>query len=120
LPRKTRFAGGGMKSLRTTSVTILAVLFSAVLVGAQTSQGRIVGRVTDASGAIVPKATVTIDNAETGVKRVLETNSAGDYFAPSLNPGIYSVTVTAPTFKTAERRSIRLEVATDIRIDFAL
>lgn len=109
-----------MRFIRITLAIISIVLFSVALVSSQTSQGRIVGRVTDTSGAIVPKAAVTIENTEKGVKRSLETNAAGDYFAPSLSPGLYTVKVSAPTFKTAERRDIRLEVASDIRIDFAL
>lgn len=95
-------------------------LISAVLVWGQTPTGRIAGRVTDATGAIVSNATVTIQNTGTGLKRVLESNSAGDYVAPNLAPGVYAVTVSAPTFKSAERRSVRLEVASEIRLDFEL
>jgi hypothetical protein len=109
-----------MKFLRTSLWILLAVLGSVSFLSAQTSQGRIVGRVTDASGAIVPKANVTIQNTETGVKRILATNSAGEYFAPNLSAGLYSVSIAAPTFKTVERKGIRLEVATDVRIDVTL
>ena len=87
---------------------------------AQSEEGRISGRVTDQTGAVVVNAAVSIQNTETGVKRGLLTNSAGEYFAPNLSPGLYSVSVSAPTFKTVERKGIRLEVATNVRIDLAL
>ena len=96
------------------------LLAMTMFAAAQTQQGRIVGRVTDETGAIVPKATVTITNIETGTARVLETNQAGDYFAPNLVPGLYSVTVSAASFRMMKRSDIRLEVATDIRLDFSL
>ena len=96
----------------------LAVLSSTLW--AQTSQGRISGRVFDQSGAVVAGATVTILNAETGIRRALTTNATGEYFAPNLSPGVYSITVEAPSFKKVQRRQFRLEVATDVRQDFEL
>jgi hypothetical protein len=108
-----------MKLIRTATM-IGGLLCLATGMWAQSQEGRISGRVIDQSGAVVVKATVTIQNTETGVKRGLLTNSAGEYVAPNLSPGIYSVSVSAPTFKTVERKGIRLEVATDVRIDLAL
>ena len=99
---------------------VLLLLAAAVLALAQSPQGRIVGRVTDQTGAIVPQATVTITNIETASARVLKTNEAGDYVAPNLAPGLYSITITAQSFRAAQRTGIRLEVATDIRSDFTL
>ena len=79
---------------RTRNVLLLIVIlsFGSILFG-QTQQGRIVGRVTDSSGAIVPNAKVTITDVATGTTRALQTNAAGDYTAPNLNPAVYSVTV---------------------------
>lgn len=109
-----------MKAIRVVTLVVLALLAVALSLVAQTQEGRISGRVTDPSGALVPKATVTIHNTETGAKRGLLTNSAGEYFAPNLTPGLYSVSISAPTFKTIERKGIRLEVATDVRVDAVL
>ena len=75
-----------MKSFLTALVLSVAVFGCCVLAPAQTQQGRIVGRVTDQTGAIVPKATVIIRNTETGLQRVLETNSAGEYQLPISTP----------------------------------
>ena len=86
----------------------------------QTSQGRISGQVTDASGGVVGKATVTIENLGTHVKRVLETNTSGEYVAPAIEPGFYSVTVEAPGFSKVIRGRVQVEVTNDIKLDFQL
>lgn len=87
---------------------------------AQTYQGRILGTVTDSSGAVVPGATVVVTNSATGVSRSLKTGSAGEYVAPNLEPGPYTITAEATNFKKAEHPSVSLEVAKDVRIDFKL
>jgi hypothetical protein len=109
-----------MKSFRAGFFAAGVVLAGLVIASAQSNQGRIVGRVTDATGAIVPGAHVVILNTETGIKRELDTNSAGEYVAPNLNPGMYDVTASAPTFKTFRRQGVRLEVASNVGIDFQL
>jgi hypothetical protein len=55
--------------------------------------GSIIGTVTDPSGAVVPKAQVTVRNQETNAKRVVHTNNDGDYNVPLLPPGIYEVSL---------------------------
>jgi hypothetical protein len=109
-----------MKSIRVGFLIAALVIASVVIAPAQSNQGRIVGRVTDATGAIVPRARVVILNSETGIKRELETNSAGEFVAPNLNPGLYVVSASSPTFKTTVRRDIRLEVASNLSIDLQL
>ena len=90
------------------------------MLAAQTYQGRILGSVTDPSGAVIGGATVTITNIANGTVRSLTTNAAGDYNAPNLEPGPYSVTAQASSFKKAQRTGLQLEVAKDIRADFKL
>jgi Carboxypeptidase regulatory-like domain/TonB dependent receptor len=87
---------------------------------AQSSFGRLSGQVTDASGGTVSDATVTIENLGNHTNRVMHTNAAGEYVAPDLEPGHYSITVEATGFGKLERRGIRLEVAEDFRVDFQL
>ena len=86
----------------------------------QTSMGRILGTVTDTTGAIVRGAEVTITNTATGVVREVTTTSAGDYVAPDLEPGPYSVAVEASGFGKVVRVGLVLEVARDIRVDAQL
>ena len=66
----------------------------------QTATGTIFGTVTDASGAVVGHATVTITNRATSAVRTLSTNEAGLYTAPGLDAGSYSVRVEQRGFKT--------------------
>ncbi|MBZ5665578.1 MAG: TonB-dependent receptor, partial [Acidobacteriia bacterium] len=100
-------------------VALLVVACSAA-VPAQTSQGRILGTVIDASGAVVANAKVTITNTATGMVRTIATTAAGEYAAPNLEPGPYVVVVESPGFQKAQHAVVTLEVAKDIRVDFKL
>ena len=80
----------------------------------------ILGTVTDPTGSVVPGASVTITNTATSVQRVVETNTAGNYIAPELPIGLYSVKAAAAGFKTYERTGIKLDSNATIRIDVAL
>src|SRR5437588_9742911 len=86
----------------------------------QTYTSRILGTVTDASGAALKGATVTITDEQRGVTRTLNTDDAGVYVAPNLDPGSYKVRAEAKGFKTVERQNVVLEVAKNALIDFAL
>ena len=108
-----------MNRLRVWGVLVV-VLLCAVVAGAQTYQGRILGTVTDSSGGVVKGAKVIITNVETGASRTLETNEVGDYVAPNLAPGLYKIVFEATGFKKVERLGVRLEVAKDAHIDVAL
>lgn len=99
---------------------VALLTLSASLLRAQTSQGRILGTVRDASGAVVVNARVTITNMAAGTSRTVDTSTAGDYSAPNLEPAPYSVEVEAPGFERARHTDIKLEVAQDIRVDFNL
>jgi len=105
-----------MKLFRLASALVLLASLSP----AQTYQGRILGTVSDSSGAVVPGATVVVTNSATGISRSLKTGSTGEYVAPNLEPGPYTITAEATNFKKAEHPSILLEVAKDVRIDFKL
>ena len=86
----------------------------------QSTAGRVLGSVTDQSGASVAGATVVITDAQRGTSRNLTTDSAGAYVAADLIPGHYKIRVEAKGFKTTERPDVSVEVATDVRADFAL
>jgi hypothetical protein len=99
-------------------VVVFAIACGAAL--AQTAQGRISGRITDSTGAVVVGANISIENTGKGVKRSIQSNDSGDYVAPNLEPGIYSVVVEAHNFKRAVRNGVQIEVAKDLKIDFQL
>ncbi len=88
-----------MKSLRSGLILVLAVVTLSGLLSAQTYQGRILGSVTDSSGAVVGGAKVTITNTATGISRNLTANDAGDYNAPNLEPGPYHGDGRSPQFQ---------------------
>src|SRR5947209_878855 len=104
---------------RTRLAALLAfcLLFGlSVVLHAQTVTGTINGTVSDPSGAVIPAATVTVTNQETGAKRTATTNSAGSFTFATLEPGQYSLSATAPGFKTAERTGITLHVADTLAV----
>ena len=100
----------------------LAVLLSCVLSGSVFAQtgGTITGEVTDASGAIVPAAPVTVLSAQTNASRNTVTNTSGLYTIPDLAPGTYSVKVTVPGFDTVVKTNIEVQVQQTARVDFRL
>jgi hypothetical protein len=69
---------------------------------AQVATGSIQGTITDPSGAVVPNATVTITNKDTGQKVVVKTTSAGAFTSGPLLPATYIVEVQASGFKTSQ------------------
>jgi hypothetical protein len=99
----------------------LAILaLCALPASAQIDRGTIVGRVMDASGAVVPKAMVTVTNKATGVVVTTPTNDSGEYQVLALNPGAYSVKVGAPGFESVLRDNIVLHVQDRLSIDATL
>ena len=75
---------------------VVALAFSQLPVFAQFASGSIGATVTDATGAVVPQAKVVLKNEATGAARDTVTNSSGFFDFPSILPGTYTVTVTAP------------------------
>ena len=87
---------------------------------AQTTAGRILGTVTDQTGAAASGATVAVTDVQRGTSRTLTTDDTGGYVAPELLPGSYKIHVEAKGFKASERPNIVVEVASDVRVDFVL
>ena len=101
-------------------VSLLGLAFAfGVIVYAQTF-GTITGEVKDASGAVIPAATVTATNMATAASRSTQTNEAGVYNFPSLVPGTYSIRVEAGGFKTVVNSNIELQVQQTARVDAVL
>jgi len=78
--------------------------------GAQAVGATLSGTITDQSGGVVPKADVAIQNTATADTRTVTTNADGIYSAPNLQPGPYSVTVTAAGFSKAVQSGLTLTV----------
>src|SRR4029077_18123984 len=98
----------------------LILLPGAATVWAQLAGTTLSGQVSDRSGAIIGAASVTIRNVATDEARTVTTNEKGLYNAPSLQPGIYSVTVSAPGFATHVERDLQLTVGAIRKLDVSL
>ncbi|MGH9761392.1 MAG: carboxypeptidase-like regulatory domain-containing protein, partial [Blastocatellia bacterium] len=86
----------------------------------QANLGSILGAVTDQSGAPVAGCKVTVSDLQRGISRLLVTDDAGQYSAPNLLPGSYTVRAEYKGFQTVERQNILMEVGKDIRVDITL
>jgi hypothetical protein len=104
-------------------VALAALGFAAVPVVHAQSQAvnaSIEGVVKDTTGAVVPGATVTVTNIDTGSQRVVTTDSSGLYRAVLLPLGTYRVKVEMPNFKAMERTGIGLSAGDTPVVNFAL
>jgi hypothetical protein len=112
----------GHETTLATRTVLLALTLSLMSLPAlaQSTAGRVLGSVTDQSGASVAGATVVVTDTQRGNSRTLTTDASGDYVAPDLIPGTYKIHVQAKGFKSVERVNVEIEVATDVRADFTL
>jgi hypothetical protein len=109
-----------MRSLRIPLVLVMLLVFAGRLFGQAGATGTILGSVTDSSGASIPNVKVTVTNTATNVAFRTTTSSAGDYYAPSLIPGTYSVSAEVKGFEKSVTTGFTLAVDQKVRIDLAL
>jgi hypothetical protein len=109
-----------MFSVKIISVCLFIVCVFSSFALAQEFRGSISGRVTEASGAAVPGANVTITNVATNTTTTAITNESGNYLVLFLNPGQYEVTVEANGFKKIVRRGIEMRIGEKLAIDLVL
>jgi hypothetical protein len=102
------------------SLILAVILLVSCPVYAQVAGATLAGTVTDASGAQVPGAKVSIRNAATGVERHIITDSASFYSAPNLLPGTYDITIAAPGFSTYIGTGINLTVGATKTLSISL
>jgi hypothetical protein len=98
----------------------LAVLIFAVSVGAQNTNGRVIGTVTDQQGAALVGARVTVVNAGTNVQRSTVTGNSGSYQILDLPIGRYAVTVEMKGFTKAVTQPQELNINQSLRVDVAM
>ena len=102
-------------------VTLLALLCNLCppQLMAQSNTTALSGTVTDASGAVVTDAAVTISNVASGAKATKQTSSKGEYSFEQVQPGTYEVQVVASGFKE-QNEQVQLLVSTPTLADFKL
>src|SRR5579864_2816658 len=98
----------------------LVIFMAALPIAAQSTAGRILGGVTDKSGAAITGASVVITDLQRGTTRTLTSDEAGQYVAADLVPSTYKVRVEAHGFRAVIREAVQVEVAKDVRLDFSL
>lgn len=87
---------------------------------AQSVDTGFLGTTTDASGAVLPGATVTVSSPSTGLSRSVVTGSAGEYALRYLTPGTYDVQVSATGFSTQTEKGVVLQLGQQDKLDFSL
>ncbi len=108
-----------LNGIRVLGMVCLVLALSVPLIS-QTTSGRILGSVSDQSGAGVAGAAVVVSDVQRGTTRAVATDDSGNYVVAQLQPGVYKVRAEAKGFKTVERPNIVVEVAQDVRVDIAL
>src|SRR5512134_784095 len=114
----TRRAGSHreLNALRA-AATLVGVWLLAMPAQAQAPTGTILGHVQDATGALVPGATVTATNLGTQFSRSTTSDPGGQYALRLLPVGDYKLEITMPGFKAFSQTGIRIEVGRNARID---
>src|SRR3981081_847605 len=106
--------GGSMPSLRARwSVVCLIVVFSlcmSTLLFAQSTGGRILGRVADPTGAVLANVKITLVNDATGISNSVQTNDSGEYVFPHAVVGSYHLEFDLTGFKKDIRRGVAVDL----------
>src|SRR5215470_16349362 len=103
---------------KTVFVGLLVFLSIPSCVRAQTAS--VGGTITDATGAVIPKAKVTVQNVNTGETRTAETDETGIYRITNLNPGVYDIRIEHANFNSALYSGIQLSVDQVLTLDARL
>ncbi|MGH9718637.1 MAG: carboxypeptidase-like regulatory domain-containing protein, partial [Bryobacteraceae bacterium] len=102
------------------SVALLVCGWLAEPAEAQVLYGSIVGAVEDQSGALVPRASITLTSPGTGVKRETTTDEAGRYALLNVLPGSYELRISASGFRPLVRENVEVTINTVTRVDLKL
>jgi hypothetical protein len=102
------------------AILLLAVLALTPIAFGQAGNGGISGLVSDPSGAVVPGATITVQNPATGVKQSTVSTGAGLYSFPSLSPGLYKVTASEKGFQTLVQDHVLVTVDQTTSVNMTL
>src|SRR5579871_5084305 len=99
---------------------ILVLILAGAAWGQITGSGLVAGTLTDPNGSVVPGASVTIKNLDTGTELPLSSNEVGIYTAPFLQPGRYEITASKTGFAKVVRTGITLQVGQTLTIDLTM
>jgi len=100
--------------------SLLSICALSISMAQSTGTATLTGSVTDASGAVVPRANVTVSNPATGFVFNSVTTGEGTWYIPNLNPGTYQLKIEANGFKSYVQNGIVLRTAEQPRLDVKL
>lgn len=109
-----------MTRLNRTLTTLLLFLFASVYAVAQTSNGAVIGAITDPSGAAIVGATVTITSVDTGAARTTVTLDNGTYRIESVLPGNYKLSASANGFETTVSEGLIVPASASVSASLTL
>jgi hypothetical protein len=98
-------------------IGFIVIGFAETRASAQVLYGSIVGTLTDETGAVIPKASVTVTNASTGLSRQATTDDAGYYSIQNLLEGVYDLSVTASGFRPYTQKGVTVSINSVTRVD---
>ena len=101
-------------------IALVILVLSTATMWSQAVNGTMLGTITDATGASVPNAKVTILETNTGISRSSQTNESGNYVFSDVPPGTYTVSVELTGFKKSSRAGVELTANSSPRIDLIL
>ena len=87
-----------MKRFWSYSLVVLVLLFAGASAFAQVENGQLTGVVTDNTGAVIPGATISAVNTDTGLSKVATSSNSGEFTVPNIPPGPYKVTISSKGF----------------------
>src|SRR5215813_13455533 len=111
---------GGIPMRKTLWLSVCLSVCIALQAFGQSSDARVSGTVSDASGAVLPGVEVKATNTATGVETTAVSNSSGAYSFASLLPGTYNINVSLPGFQTQTLTNVPLGNAAQVRLNFTL
>ncbi len=114
------FRNGGFDKFLSAFAAFTFLLVAAGVSLAQTDQSKIVGTVTDANGAVVAGASVTIKNEKTGEERTVVTDKDGAFLVVALKPTVYTVSATASNFENFSQAGVELLVGQETNLTVVL
>ena len=98
---------------------LFAILALTSFLQAQTVTATLEGRVADSTGAVLPNASITVVNTQTGITRTTVSSASGDYQIPLLPAGDYTVTAELSGFRK-EAKKVTLQIGSNTAVDFSM
>jgi outer membrane receptor protein involved in Fe transport len=103
-----------------TWILIVSVLLTLGSPAFAQQRGTISGRVVDPDGLVLPGATITLTDTNTGFARTLVTAETGAYLIANLEPGTYSMSIEMPSFATLTRTGILLTAGSTVTLELKM